>query len=470
MHVSRARRFLTALAAIACVFAAVGGVASAGTFAVKGSPQPELKPFVIAGTGNGPTAVALGPNKTFVIVYSVHNQYRVCLLDRGASKCKSTVTLGVTDGSTIFGNPQIDVVGSTVRVVMDECCAADNLVFTSTNGGKSFGAGLQMNSTAQQDISSAVFVGGRVVWDDGTDAIVDTDLLSNPTVAEQTSSSVVPNGSGDNELEYSGVGSYHGGVLVAASTFATVPSTTVYFAPEGSDPGVKSSYGKVGTFTNSRFAFFEGNALFTQKTTGSTPFYVRYFTGSGFGAAHEVPDSGGGGPQWFSGGLGSNGRVYFFSSRNQDSYDLEIESTTNGSRWSARVNHGDAVTSDFFNAGLDSLGTGIVVGSGNPIRVYPILAGQSVTVHLGASRVVVGHATTLSGTASPHLNHQLVTLERESGGLWYTVKTTHESASGKFSFSVPGTTQTYRVMVADEVGYYLYGYSNVVTLTAVARS
>ena len=36
----------------------------------------------------------------------------------------------------------------------------------------------------------------------------------------------------------------------------------------------------------------------------------------------------------------------------------------------------------------------------------------------------------------------------------------------KFSFSVPGTTETYRVVVAYEPGYYEYGYSNSVKLTA----
>lgn len=77
-----------------------------------------------------------------------------------------------------------------------------------------------------------------------------------------------------------------------------------------------------------------------------------------------------------------------------------------------------------------------------------------------------GHSTKLTGTAFPHLNHQLVTLQKLTHKRWYTVKTTHESSAGKFAFTVPGVTQTYRVVVAYKPGYYKYGYSCSVTLTA----
>jgi hypothetical protein len=64
------------------------------------------------------------------------------------------------------------------------------------------------------------------------------------------------------------------------------------------------------------------------------------------------------------------------------------------------------------------------------------------------------------------LKNQLVTLERLKGKRWYTVRTTHEPATGKFSFTVPGVTRTYRAVVADKPGYYEYGYSSSVTLKA----
>ena len=71
-----------------------------------------------------------------------------------------------------------------------------------------------------------------------------------------------------------------------------------------------------------------------------------------------------------------------------------------------------------------------------------------------------------TGSVSPRLKNQLVTLEKLVHGRWYAVRTTHESAAGKFAFTVPGVTETYRAVVAYKPGYYEYGYSNSVTLRA----
>ena len=464
MRVRPARRVLTVLAGAICLFAGFSGIASAGpSSTVKGSPQPELAQFVIAGTGDSGAAVALGPNKTFVVLYEVHAHYVVCVLARGARSCKSKVNLTPENGSDIFGSPEVFVVGSDVDVVMDECCYADYLLFQSTNGGKSFGAGENIGTNDDlQGIGSAVVANGNVVWVDGTDAIVDSAPLSDPGAAEQTSSSVVPNGSGNNELENSGIGTYKGGVLVAASTFANVPSTRVYYAPEGSDPGSLSSYGPVGTFSNARFEFLEGNALITQKVNGTTPFEIRMFNGTSFGAEHEVPYSNGGGPQWFGAAVSSSGRVFFFSSRHQDSYDLYIESTTNGSHWTTRRNYGNAVTSYSFNGALDSIGSGIVVGAGDPVRAYPVMVSQSVSFHLSRSSVVEGTRVTATGKSSHPKAGRTVKLERLIAGLWHNIASTSESASGKFTFHITEHTAasyTFRARASDETGYVQYGYS-----------
>jgi hypothetical protein len=456
MRVRPARRVLTVLAGAICLFAGFSGIASAGpSSTVKGSPQPELAPFVIAGTGSAGAQVALGPNKTFVVVYQVNAHYEVCVLARGARKCKSKVELNSENGSSDVNDPQVFVVGSDVDVVMGECCYADYLLFQSTNGGKSFGAGENIGTNDDlQGIGSAVV--------DGTDAIVDSAPLYDPAAAEQTSASVVPNGSGNNELENSGIGTYKGGVLVAASTFANVPSTRVYYAPEGSDPGSLSSYRAVGTFSNARFQFLEGNALITQKVNGKTPFEIRMFNGTSFGAEHEVPYSDDGGPQWFGAAVSSSGRVFFFSSRNQDSYDLYIESTTNGSHWTTRRNYGNAVTSDSFNGALDSIGSGIVVGAGNPVRAYPVMVSQPVSFHLSRSSVVEGTRVTATGVGSHPKAGRTVKLERLIAGLWHNIASTSESASGKFTFHITEHTAgsyTFRARASDETGYVQYGYS-----------
>jgi len=457
------RRGLLVLAVVVSSLAGLSGTASAGVQSTKGSPQPEMAPFVISAHGGGPAEVAIGPDNTFDIVYTLGEDYHLCVLARAARSCKSTALLTPEGGSSIFGNPQVFVVGSDVDVVMDECCAVENdLIFQSTDGGKTFAAPERIGITAQQGIASAAVANGNLVWVDGSGAIVDSASLSDPGAAEQTSASVVPNGSGNNELENSGIGAYKGGVLVAASTFANVPSTKVYYAPKGSDPGSISSYGEVGTFSNARFAVPEGNALITREQTGSTPFEIRLFNGSSFGPEHVVPSSGGGGPQWFGAAVSSSGRVFFFSERNQDSYDLYIESTSNGATWTTRRDYGSAVTSGNFNGALDSIGSGIVVASSNPIRVYPVLVAQSVSFTLSKYTIPAGASVTARGASDYPKAGRKVEIQYLDAGLWHNLLGTTESASGRFSVAISGLASgvhTLRAVAADELGYVQIGYS-----------
>ena len=96
---------------------------------------------------------------------------------------------------------------------------------------------------------------------------------------------------------------------------------------------------------------------------------------------------------------------------------------------------------------------------------------QPVAIALARKLAPVGKRTYLTGQASPHLKGQIVTLQRRvSAGVWASVYVTHESPTASSSSACPGTTAIYRVMVAYEPGYYLYGYSNEVTLTAVAAT
>ena len=118
-----------------------------------------------------------------------------------------------------------------------------------------------------------------------------------------------------------------------------------------------------------------------------------------------------------------------------------------------------------------SSGSGLVLEtevSAPPPYVQPVLDYQAVAIRLARLRAPAGRRTTLTGEATPALAGQSVTLERRiSAGEWSNISLSHESAAGAFSFTVPGVSEAYRVMVADEPGYYMVGYSNVVTLTAV---
>jgi hypothetical protein len=56
----------------------------------------------------------------------------------------------------------------------------------------------------------------------------------------------------------------------------------------------------------------------------------------------------------------------------------------------------------------------------------------------------------------------VVELQVERSSRWYTIATTHESASGAFSFKIKGSrtgTFHYRAVASDLVGEFLYGYS-----------
>jgi hypothetical protein len=179
-----------------------------------------------------------------------------------------------------------------------------------------------------------------------------------------------------------------------------------------------------------------------------------------------VPDSKAGDDGYFA-MQDTDGTVHVFFLGRRDGYDLFEDSTGNGVTWTQR-RFASAISSGDLVPVLAGSGIGVVYEADSPSRILaqPILDAQSVRISLKHSRVRAGHSTKLTGSVSPRLKNQLVTLERLSGKRWYTVSTTRESATGKFSFTVPGVTRTYRAVVADKPGYYEYGYSNSVKLTA----
>ena len=101
-----------------CVSAALSGAADAASAApanggisgVKGDPQPEIKPFKIAAVGYGGANAAVESNGAMVVAYAIGNgdgKTVVCVLDRGASKCSSTVTLSPPDSEDLEGTPAV---------------------------------------------------------------------------------------------------------------------------------------------------------------------------------------------------------------------------------------------------------------------------------------------------------------------------------------------------------------------------
>jgi hypothetical protein len=128
------------------------------------------------------------------------------------------------------------------------------------------------------------------------------------------------------------------------------------------------------------------------------------------------------------------------------------------------VDLGNGIDSDYFGSALDSIGSGLVVGTTDhePVWIYPVLAPQGVSFGLAKSTIGQGRTTVGAGKGSPVAKGRTVWLQVDRSGTWYTVATTHETSSGSFSFTIKGSaagTFDYRAVVSDFAGYLQYGYS-----------
>jgi hypothetical protein len=467
----RWRSLAAATAGLVCLSAALSGVASAAPTAggVKGDPQPELKPFKIAASGYAGGSVAVEPDGALVVAYGVttgDGKTVVCLLNRGASKCSHSVTLTPPGGVDMFGVPQVFVTSANHVVVLMET-SPEELLWTSDNGGSSFGAPVGVGGP--MGVSVAALVGGQIIFtagDDGAGLQVEAipvdptgppSEIANPTT--RTAYDV-------------GVGGYEGGALVASDYDGTDYTTYVEYAPSGANFDATGAYHSVGSFPHEQLVGVSGDALLTEETSGSEALKLRLFNGKTFGPAHVVPGTAGGGPEWFAVDQDPSGEVFVFSERADApvTYALYDVSTWTGATWSGAVDLGYAGQDNTFAADLDSGGSGLVLGTA-PAWGYPVLAPQSASLRLKASTIAKGRTTTASGTASPAAKGRAVALEVLRAGLWYTVATTHENGSGAFSFTIKGSatgTYSYRAVVSDFAGYLEYGYSAARSLRVVS--
>jgi hypothetical protein len=460
---------LAAATLVMTMTAALAGAATATaapTGGTVGDPQPELAQFKVGATSGDGTGIVLG-NGTLVLAFASTsgNKLTVCTLHPGGRSCASTATLAPEAGDTFFGTPEVLSTGGTeVSVVVYDCCNSspnDVFVYNSTDGGTTFSHFVQAGTIGS--VGAGTEADGDLVVGTFEQGSINVQAFP-PNPASPVSAMATPNGAADGDTSLT---TYKGGVLVANDD---TTNTRVEYAPSGSDFNSSASYRASGTFRNELTDTVSGNALLTDpggSLTGGDR--LRFFNGTSFGKANKVPDSRQGDDGYFTmqevGGV-----VHVFFEGRRDGYDLFSETSSNGTRWSALQQYGSAILSTQLAPVLGPTGAGLVLeaGSGSSrVLAQPILNPQSVRIKLAKTRVKPGRSTKLTGKVTPRLKNQLVTLERESGKRWYAVKTTRESASGTFSFTVPGKAQTYRAVVAYKPGYYLYGYSNSVTLTVI---
>lgn len=463
------------VAAVLVLSPAIGAAALAHG-GMTGDPQPELKMFTVNASGGGQGTGAVLADGTLVLAAPSHSDttINVCMLHPGDRKCAATSTLKAYPGDS-FSEPAEVVAtgGENVSVVATDCCnippsdGGDGyvLAFNSTNDGKSFNPYVEVGNLYAGSVGGATVVDGQIVVVGGDPHLGTVLQAFSPTASspQTAEANVVPAG----DQEDTAVGTYNGGVLVASDDTS---NTYVEYAPSGSDFSSTASYHSVTEIKGETTLEISGSALLTDvggSLTGDVR--LRFFNGTSFGSAYKVPQ-----PKNYDDGYFGmqqvGGRVHVFFLDRRAGYDIFGESTTDGVHWSPLQQYGSAIESDSLNPVLGPTGAGLVFAdAGTPLKAQPILNSQDVRVALKASRVKVGTGTTLDGTVTPKLNNQGVTLQKLSSGEWYNVATGHESAAGTFSFKVPGTTETYRAVVAYLPGYYEYGYSNSATLTAVKK-
>jgi hypothetical protein len=453
-------------ASILCLATALGGLASAGPAkGIKGSPQPEMKPFTIGASTSGGN-VAIKPNGGLVVAYDVgtgNGETRVCLLARGGHACTHTTSLSPLSGDSTFDVPEVYALSDTHIVVLQSTCCdgstnGGDLLFTSTDGGEVFGAPVRVGSVG---VAAGTLIGSSIVFTGGNAHIgAQVESISDDASGPPATTATV----NDNQPPDVGIGSYKAGVLAANDVLGSDYSAHVEYAAAGKNFNEGSSYKQVANYNHEYVVAMSGDALLTRQTTGKEELMLRFFNGTTFGAAHDVPGYAGH-------TLGSSstmdrdsaGVTHLFIAANYISpiYDLQEISTTTGAHWTRRTDLGNAIDNDVFGVRLDSIGSGLVIGGSKAIG-YPVLASQRVSFKLKKSSVKKGHTTIGSGKGVAKAHGRKVELQIERKGRWFDVKTTHESSSGAFRFRIKGKSvgkHTYRAVAADRAGYIQFGYS-----------
>jgi hypothetical protein len=373
------------------------------------------------------------------------------------------VTLHAHAGDTFSPTPQVLITGpADVSIVASDCCTIGPdgvVVFSSTDGGATYVGPTQAGDIG--GVTTGTVAGGQLVVANNQSPNYQIQAFPpnppSPAAAAATPDSHI---AGDTALATD-----KNGVLSAQDDLT---DTYVYFAAAGANFNASASYHHVATIKNQDTVAASGNAVLTApggSITGKDRLW--FFNGKSLSGNYKVPDTRLGDDGYFA-MKEVRGTVYVFFLGRRNHYDLYEERTRNGRTWTPLEHYASAIKSEDLVPVLNGIGAGLVfeAQSPKPLLAQPIMVPQHVHVKLLRTHVTAGHGTKLTGSATPRLRHQLITLEVERHGHWYRVKTTHESKTGSFSFSVPAATHTYRVVVADKPGLYQFGYSNSVTLTA----
>jgi len=472
----RTRRSAVAVlsAGLLCLVTALSGTAYAHAKGEKGDPQPELKPFKI-GAGISGGTVAIEPDGSLVVAYDVATKntegaIEVCVLKRGGTACTTKVELRTLSSDDVFNTPQVFALSNTHIVVLQTtCCDANidggDLLFSSTDGGKTFGMPVRVGFVSTV---GAVSVGGNIVFIGG-------DPHSGTQVASIPDDATAPQLGFDQVTATApsdvAISAYKNGVLAGSDVLSKGHYTTkVDYASSGTDFNT-GPYTKVGTFKDEFIVGMSGSALLTGQDNGKGHLLLRLFNGTSYGSPHAVPGYKGVSlGLWATIDRDASGVTHIFAESTSVGpiYDLLETSTRSGTSWSGRTDLGNAIDNNTFGVSLDSTGSGMVLGGSGKEFGYPVLATQKVTFALSKSSIKTGKKVKGKGTVTVAAKGRKVWLQIERKGLWYNVASTKESASGSFTFTIKGSstgTFRYRAVANDHAGYVQFGYSSGRSLT-----
>jgi hypothetical protein len=374
---SRVRRaaFIVVFALLLCVPGGLAGAVSASADTARASADLRTSgPFELGPADSQGGSVAVERNGDLLVVYGVgSNRTIVCLLHPGGRKCARVTRLRPLLHDSTFGVPEVFLPSPNHVVVLQNTCCDNNqaggdLLYSSTDGGRSFSAPVRVGTLG---VSAATLIGRRIAFtaaDDSAGPQVEsvTVTASGPPASIATARTKT--------AFAAAIGQHKGGVLIGSDFIGTRTTTTyVEYAPKGEDFNASASYRQVATFTSEHLLAMSGNALLTVQTGNHRNAAVlRIFNGRGYGPAHVVPNTRGGGPEWFTVFTDPGGTVHVFSVRGLfRGYDMIEESTSTGASWSRLRDLGLAIHNDFFDAGLNGRGRGIVLGT-DPAWGYPV--------------------------------------------------------------------------------------------------
>jgi hypothetical protein len=289
---------------------------------------------ITIGTGRHPT-VAVDASGTGYFAWNHHlagleDAVDFCVLPRGASACSHSVEL--RPGQTAFSPPYVFVPApGTVWILADTCCSpGQTLLFVSSDGGQTFAAPTKVGALGPS---------GEAILGPGAGISLVTDTVTGSTNFQRDASDGSSTGTGSSigTDEYGGtIGLFGGQPVVAYWDFnAGVPNHVDFTAYKGGDYNSASSWtppAAVGPGSYTRIASGPSGLflMYQDGQPGKEHYYVRKYTGTGFGAAVDISGQESGYVNGFF--EDPSGRLHAVWRRNPG--DLRYTTSLDGAHWS----------------------------------------------------------------------------------------------------------------------------------------